>query len=82
MLTDERAHIRTLAFRRVIKAREVEATGEADGVRKFSIPNLNFEAQDYIDMIDWQTIQVTPPPVLNDTTTEDLQAMLQADVPA
>jgi hypothetical protein len=30
MLTDDRAYIRTIAVRRIIKAREVEALGAAD----------------------------------------------------
>ncbi|GBL87939.1 hypothetical protein AVEN_195810-1, partial [Araneus ventricosus] len=62
MLTYERCHIRTLAGGRIIKAREISPDG--DCVRRFVIPAVNFRATDYIDLIDWQACDVTPPTVL------------------
>ncbi|CAH1110847.1 unnamed protein product [Psylliodes chrysocephalus] len=57
MLADERKHIRELAVRRILKARN-----KPEGVRVFRIPNLNFEAQDYIDLIKWAECTITEPP--------------------
>ncbi|GBM96444.1 hypothetical protein AVEN_133807-1 [Araneus ventricosus] len=48
--TDERCHIRTLAARRIIKAREIGP--EFNVVRRFVIPAVNFRATDYVDLID------------------------------
>ncbi|GBN23641.1 hypothetical protein AVEN_53533-1 [Araneus ventricosus] len=62
MLTDERCHIRTLAARRIIKAREIGPDGNC--VRIFVIPAVTFGAADYADLIDWQTCYITSPPVL------------------
>ncbi|GBL88518.1 hypothetical protein AVEN_159103-1 [Araneus ventricosus] len=46
MLTDERCHIRTLAARRIIKAREIGPNGNC--VRRFAIPAVNFRATDLL----------------------------------
>ncbi|KAJ8982383.1 hypothetical protein NQ317_005477, partial [Molorchus minor] len=32
----------------------------------------NFEARDYIDLIDWQTTKITTPPIMNDVTDEEI----------
>ncbi|GBM28078.1 hypothetical protein AVEN_58996-1 [Araneus ventricosus] len=45
MLTDERCHIRTLAARRIIKAREIGPDGNC--ARRFVIPVVNFGATDH-----------------------------------
>lgn len=50
MLFDERKHIRVLAYMRIQKARGTEKKE----VRIFRAPQINFDAKDYIDMIDWQ----------------------------
>lgn len=47
MLCDERKHVRELGLRRVLITR----TESRGGVRKFKVPQINFDAKDYIDMI-------------------------------
>ena len=68
MLTDERKHIRELAMRRILRARS-----EKYGVRKFAIPKINFEAEDYINLIDWQNTAVLEPPILTNTAVDNLE---------
>ncbi|GBO15826.1 hypothetical protein AVEN_211407-1 [Araneus ventricosus] len=51
MLTDERCHIRTLAARRIIKAREIGPDGNC--VRSFVIPAVNIRATYNVDLIGW-----------------------------
>ena len=52
MATDERPHIRPLALRRVLAARSSQ--NETDTIpRIFKVPLLNFEAQDYTELINW-----------------------------
>ncbi|GBM04573.1 hypothetical protein AVEN_93974-1 [Araneus ventricosus] len=57
MLTGERYHIRTLAARRIIMAREIRTDGNC--VRRFVIPAVKRGSIDYEDLIDWQACYVT-----------------------
>jgi hypothetical protein len=50
MITDGQKHVRELGMRRIMRARS-----EKYGIREFSVPKLNFDADVYIDLIDWQT---------------------------
>ncbi|GBN64646.1 hypothetical protein AVEN_102363-1 [Araneus ventricosus] len=79
MLTDERCYIRTLAARRIIKAREIGLGGNC--VRRFVIAAVNFRVTDYVDLIDWQTCTVTPPPVLRQISSHELLKMIQDGMP-
>lgn len=60
MLFDDRDHIRYLALRRIMKAREAKNKTER---RIFKPPKINFSARDYTEIIVWQECQVTAPPV-------------------
>ncbi|GBN74056.1 hypothetical protein AVEN_64636-1 [Araneus ventricosus] len=79
MLTDERCYIRTLAARRIIKAREIGLDGNC--VRRFVIPAVNFQVTDYVDLIDWQACTVTLPPVLRQISSHELLKMIQDGMP-
>ena len=68
MLSDNRKHIRELAMRRILRVRS-----EQCGFRVFSIPKLNFEAKEYIDLIDWQMTAVSEPPILANNSAEDIE---------
>ncbi|GBL76756.1 hypothetical protein AVEN_53432-1 [Araneus ventricosus] len=50
-------------------------------LKKFIIPAINFRATDYIDLIDWQACNVTPPTVLRHISCHELLKMIQDDVP-
>ena len=52
MLTDERRQMRDLALKRIMSARNTKTTRK--NIREFRVPQLNFKAEDYIDLIDWQ----------------------------
>ncbi|GBL89474.1 hypothetical protein AVEN_87820-1 [Araneus ventricosus] len=78
MLTDERCHIRTLAARRIIKAREIGPDGNC--VHRFVIPTVDFRATDNVNLIDWQTFYVTPPTALRHISYHELLKMIQDDV--
>ena len=62
MLTDERKHIRELGLRRILKARTIvklpkrttkkRKSTKTTAIREFAIPKLNFEATDYVDLIN------------------------------
>lgn len=67
MLTDSRQHIRELAVKRILKARKNNIKN-----RIFKVPKINFDAQDYIDLIDWFNCVVTEPPLTMNMSEEQL----------
>lgn len=72
MLVDERPHIRELALRRILKARQ----NKPNNVRIFKVPKINFAATDYTELIDW-THNVTEPPLTMHISDEDLHLMIR-----
>ncbi|CAG9791202.1 unnamed protein product [Diatraea saccharalis] len=71
MLTDEEKHIRELAARRILKARNSPSMGKLP--RTFEVPKLNFDAKCYIDLINWQETNFDPPILRNQTNDELIQ---------
>ncbi|GBP67308.1 hypothetical protein EVAR_97926_1 [Eumeta japonica] len=71
MLTDGEKHIRELAARRILKARSSPTTGKLP--RTFEVPELNFDAKSYIDLINWQETNFDPPILKNQTNDELIQ---------
>ena len=61
MLFDERSHIRELGLRRILKSRKTDWKGK---IRQFGLPNLNFHAEEYFDMINWDN-PLEPPATMN-----------------
>jgi hypothetical protein len=76
MLTDERNYIRLLAIRRILKARE----NKQEGIRRFTVPVIKFEAKDYTDLIDWHQSVVTEPPMLRAVSNEDFRNILKEKI--
>ncbi|GBN41443.1 hypothetical protein AVEN_106735-1 [Araneus ventricosus] len=74
MLHDSRKYIRELAVRRILGARD-KKTKSSGGLRFFKIPKLNFEAADYIDLIDWSNCVVTEPSLTIHIKQKDLKEM-------
>ena len=69
MITDERPRIRELGLRRILKARRYKRTS----IRTFKVPTLNLSADDYIDLIDWQSNEaISEPPVTSEISENDL----------
>lgn len=62
ILTDERSHIRQLGLCRIIKA-WASMTGLCTIVWCFLKPSLSFDAEDYIELIDWEQLVLTKAPV-------------------
>ncbi|GBN02668.1 hypothetical protein AVEN_121181-1 [Araneus ventricosus] len=74
MLRDSRKHIRELAVRRILGARE-KKTKNSSGLRFFKLPKLNFEAADYIDLIDWSNCVVIEKSITMNIKDKDLKEM-------
>lgn len=42
-------------------------------VRKFEIPSLNFDAEDYYILVNWQELPRTQPPTLKDISDDEIE---------
>ena len=74
MLHDDRLPIRELAVTRISEARAKETYT----VRKFETPHeLNFIAKDYTDIIYWNKINITEPPVTKQMSPEGLREFIE-----
>lgn len=74
MIVDERKHIRELGFRRIKKARMLAS--KTDSIRSFQPPKINFQANDYTDIIDWNTTVLMPPPLLRRVSDDEIWAKI------
>jgi len=82
MISDEQSHIRTLGLRRIMKARSMKPSGNGTTIRQFKMPELNFNANDYSEIIDWQKCSLTEPPITVEISDEALKEMvLKGEVP-
>lgn len=75
MIADERSHIRELAIRRILKARTRD--NPLANPRIFKIPDINWNAKDYTELIDWTGCYITEPPLTMNIESEDLLAAIK-----
>ena len=68
MVNDENKIIRELGLRKVLHSRKL--CNSVTILRTFKIPNINFDADNFYHMIDWQNVVVTPPPLLHDVADD------------
>ncbi|GBO16771.1 hypothetical protein AVEN_111208-1 [Araneus ventricosus] len=77
MLVNEREHIRELGYSRILKARQIVPKKKT--VRNFVPPKINFQASDYIEIINWNSCVVYPPPMLRDPSEDDIKSLINSD---
>lgn len=73
MLSDQTKIIRELGYRQIVKAR----TSNRKKVRQFIIPQLNFEATSYENLLDWTNLVVTKPPLLTKLEDDELEDIVE-----
>ena len=76
MVSDDSRETREKAVT-LIRAARLQVT---EDVRSFELPDINFAAAGYMDLIDWSSVDVTEPPLLRDLSDDDLQEIV--DTPA
>ena len=76
MLVDDRKEIRELAARRIKLARQSTVFDSVE-VRKFKIPSLNFDADDYHSLVNWQQLPRTEIPMLKDISDDEVDNAIQ-----
>ncbi|CAH1101610.1 unnamed protein product [Psylliodes chrysocephalus] len=74
MLTDDRKPMRELALRRILKCRVNGLQNR--NIRQFKVPKLNFDAQDYTELINCQSVSVTEPQLTRKVSDDVLQEMI------
>lgn len=75
MLQDDQSHIRELALRRLIKARQLRNGNE---VREFQLPKLQIDASNYYELIDWSKEKVTEPPMTMKYSDTEISNMISS----
>ncbi|KAK3926428.1 Inner tegument protein [Frankliniella fusca] len=75
MVTDARKDVRELAVERIVEARQ-RSPGRR--IRSFVVPRINFDAQEYSQLVFWDRVTVTPPPLLSAHSDDDLRAAAAA----
>lgn len=73
MVADDRSHIRELGWRRILKARKSKNLGE---VRRFKVPPIKFDAENYFEMIEWQD-DITEPPLTKDLSEREIEELIK-----
>jgi len=76
MIYDDSAMVRELGYRRILKAKQ---TPKSQNVRNFMIPKLRFDADEYHQMIDWQEIDLTEPPILTKLTETEIKELIETN---
>ena len=71
MVNDESMIVRELGLRRVLHSRKL-CKGPLTKIRAFKVPKINFDADIYYEMIDWQNVEMAPPPLLHDFTNDEI----------
>ena len=78
MLTDDKKHFRELAYRRILAAR-IENQSSSGSIRKFRVPSLNFHAEDYTDLVEWQAIDRYEPPLMKHLSDDEVAASVKTN---
>ncbi|GBN54877.1 hypothetical protein AVEN_17439-1 [Araneus ventricosus] len=79
MFVDEREHIWELSHRRILKARQIVPKKT---VGNFVPPKINFQASEYIEIINWNSCVVYHPPMLRDLSEDDIKSLINSDTTA
>lgn len=72
MLADENCHVRNRAIEMIMKCRRETTSKQRNTVRIFTIPQLNFEAVNFEDIINWTGTTVTEPPLTAHMSDDEL----------
>lgn len=73
MLNDQRLSVRKMALKRILRARSLRKTTK---VRIFKAPPINFAAKNYYDMIDWDMLKITEPPLTAALSETELKSIV------
>ena len=78
MLADSRKQVRELGLQTVFKCRIVVKLDNS--IRKLKIPMINFNADNYMELIDWNSSTIIEPPLMTSVSDNELNQII-LDVP-
>lgn len=78
MIVDQRKHIRDLAYKKILNSRS-RRQSNLRTFKKLNVSQLNFECDDYVDMINWKKLVILEPPYTQKFTTEELKKFMNCD---
>ena len=73
MAADSDRGVRERAVSRILLSRRGEEEAERDEVRAFRLPQVNFQADHYEELISWESETVTEPPLTRALSEESLR---------
>jgi hypothetical protein len=79
MLADSDKDIRINAVNKILQCRE-KALSEINTVRSFILPEVNFDALNYISMIDWSKTAFAEPPLTLDMSDAEVRHLLKEPI--
>ena len=59
-------YLRKLAMHKVIEAKDIYSSASHEIIKTFKPPPINFQADTYWYLIDWESTDVTVPPLISD----------------
>lgn len=79
MVVDARLEIRVDAMNKIMKIRQKKTKEKTNDpkIRVFAIPTINFEAKEYTDLIQWDS--VTEPPLLKSFEEDELKDLMMTN---
>lgn len=77
MISDQRAEVRKEALNKILHARL--GNTEHPQVQSCKLPEINFNAAEYFELIDWSETSYVSPPVLQKVSNEELIRRLSLD---
>lgn len=72
MMFDARISVRKMGMEKILQARALAR----NQLRKFTLPILNFNAKDYYEIITWDEIELTEPPILSNLSVTELEKII------
>lgn len=63
MIHDDSEKVREVAYQRIVQARTNASSVSSGAVRRFEVPQIDFKARTYYNLIDWNSTTLTEPPL-------------------
>ena len=76
MLDDDDVDVRRKAVN-IIKTIRTEHQPPNRPLREFRVPEIDYDADNYHSLIDWESLQLTEPPLTYDLTNDDLDKIIE-----
>lgn len=78
MLQDDSLKIRELALRRVLEARKENVCVKSKKVREFRLPQLQVNAANYYELINWSNVRITEPPMTMKYSNTEISNLIRS----